>query len=279
MKFLFRWSVWVLASAWLMLSVANADEVVLTSGERFVSDKIWEERDKIRFNMQGLVVSVDKADVATILRDNGEGAPSLQYPAPPSAKTQGSRYSARHSDRFTTQPPRIDPAPGQKPVSTPPPSSVKIPGEISGNHKKINGIGFAGIAWHMRPADLPGLSKIKTEEIYGGIDQYWQPDGPLTLGDALLDGLVFGFWQNRLYTITMWIDGKPGYERLKRVIFQRYGPGQRSKNSRDRYVWVDDKTTDRLLEFDAKRNIGLFWMRSRDLDAHIKSLYPDAASS
>jgi hypothetical protein len=131
----------------------------------------------------------------------------------------------------------------------------------------------------MRPSDLPGLSKIKTETVYGGVDQYWQPDGPLLLGDTLLDGLMFGFWKNRLYTITMWVDGKPAYERLKRSVFKRYGRGEKGKKSdQDRYVWVRDKTTDRMLEFDAKRNIGIFWMRSRDLDAHIKSLYPVSAS-
>ena len=125
----------------------------------------------------------------------------------------------------------------------------------------------------MRPTDLPGLSKIGTEEVYGGIDQYWQPDGPLSLGDVLLDGLVFGFWQDRLYSVMMWVDGKPGYKRLERVVFERYGKGEAGRNQQDRHVWVTDRTTDRLLEFDTERNIGIFWMRSRDLDTHIKQRY------
>jgi hypothetical protein len=276
-----RCFLWGMAIVWLMLSVAHAGEVVLTTGERFSSDKIWEEKDKIRFNMQGLVVSVDKADVASIVRDDGAAPrPGDRNPAPhPPSKMQPQPAPAAHS---TTQPPRTAPASSDRHVSTPAPSA-HLPHEKSGkeygNHQKVSGIGFDGLTWRMRPSDLPGLSKIKTEAIYGGVDQYWQPDGPLSLGDALLDGLVFGFWQNRLYTITMWVDGKPGYERLKRSIFKRYGRGEKGKKSdQDRYVWVKDKTTDRLLEFDAKRNIGIFWMRSRDLDAHIKSLYPLSAS-
>jgi hypothetical protein len=265
---------WGIAFLWLMLSVAHAGEVVLTSGERFSSDKIWEEEGKIRFNMQGLVVSVDKADVVSIIPNNGaDASPEDRKPTPRSPSTMHQRPAP--AAQSTTKPPRAVPSPPKQRVSKPAHASQ----EESGNHQKIKGIGFEGLTWQMRPADLPGLSKIKTEEIYGGVDQYWQPDGPLTLGDALLDGLMFGFWQNRLYTITMWVDGKPGYERLKQSIFQRYGRGQKSKKSSpDRYVWVSDKTTDRLLEFDAKRNIGIFWMRSRGLDTHIKSLYPVSTS-
>jgi hypothetical protein len=246
-------SVWVMASAWLMLSAAQADEVVLTSGERFTSEKIWEEKGKIRFNMNGLVVSVEKADVASINRHDG-AAPSFAQPGPATLPPSPMHRQPAPKARSTAKPTRPAPPPAKQPASAPARSSI----QKSGDHQNIKGIGFAGIAWHMRPTDLPGLAKIKTEEIYGGIDQYWQPDGPLSLGDVLLDGLVFGFWQNRLYTIMMWVDGKPGYERLKQVIFQRYGPGQKGKNSKDRYVWVKDKTTDRLLEFDAERNIGIF---------------------
>ena len=266
-------SVWVMASAWLMLSAAQADEVILTSGERFTSEKVWEEKGKIRFNMNGLVVSVDKADVASIIRHDG-AAPSIANPRPATLSPSPRRRQPVPTARSTAKPTRSAPSPPKQPASAPAQSSIQKSGQKSGNHQNIKGIGFDGISWHMRPTDLPGLSKIKTEEIYGGIDQYWQPDGPLSLGDVLLDGLIFGFWRNRLYTIMMWVDGKPGYERLKRVIFQRYGPGQKGKSSQDRYVWVKDKTTDRLLEFDTERNIGIFWMRSRELDAHIKAQYP-----
>ncbi len=268
-----RMFLWGMAALWLMLSVAHAGEIVLTSGERFSSDKIWEEKDKIRFNMQGLVVSVDKADVASIIRDDGAA------PSPSPSKMEKQPAPAAPS---ATQPPRAAPAPSDRQALAPAPSprlSHEKSGEESGNFQKIRGIGLDGLTWHMRTSDLSGLSKIKTEAIYGGVDQYWQPDGPLSLGDALLDGLVFGFWQNRLYTITMWVDGKPAYERLKRSVFKRYGRGEKGKKSdQDRYVWVRDETTDRLLEFDTKRNIGIFWMRSRDLDAHIKSLFPMSAS-
>jgi len=273
MKRACRLMILILVSAWLMVAIVHADEVVLTSGERFTSDKIWEEKGKIRFNMHGLVVSVQKSDVAAIHRDGGS-AQASRNSAPNTRPPSQDPMQPAPTHQSPTQPKTVAPTPPERSASKPDPS----PKKRSQPNDKIQGIGFKGIAWHMKPADLPGLSKIGTEEVFGGIDQYWQPDGPLSLGEALLDGLVFGFWQERLYSIMMWVDGKPGYKRLKRAIFKRYGEGEVSKQQPDRYVWVKDRTTDRLLEFDSERNIGVFWMRSRELDALIKQRYPEATA-
>ncbi len=242
-----------------------ADEVVMTSGERFSSSKVWEENGKIRFNMHGLVVSVNKADVAAII--GGDGA------SPSNAGTAS--MNVRTPEPHPSAPAKPKPSLARDPV---PPPSMPEPKSKSPEKAvtKVQGIGFNGISWHMRPTDLPGLEKLKTEPDYGGIDQYWRPDGAMTLGNVLLDGLVFGFWQNRLYSIMIWVDGRPAYGGLQKVVLERYGEGLKSKKHPDRYVWVDDGTTDRMLEFDDERNIGIFWMRSRDLDSHIKSLYPES---
>lgn len=243
------------------IPTSHADEVVMITGEHFNTSKVWEENGKIRFNMHGLVVSVNKSDVASI---TGTGGAMPPQPHPglsnPPAPQQG-------------QNPRTEP-PAETQVSPPP--LRRSPVKKTNPKANIQGIGFNGISWHMRPTDLPGLTKIETEPDYGGIDQYWRPDGSMTLGDVLLDGLVFGFWRNRLYSIMLWVDGRSGYDGLERVVLDRYGNGKKSKTVENRYVWVDDKTTDRLLEFDEERNIGVFWMRSRDLDTHIKKIYPES---
>lgn len=261
-RFIFRLIMALVICLGVLQSTVHADEVVLASGERFASDKIWEENDKIRFNMHGLVVSVNKSDVASIVRQNG------------AAQVDVGPTPTRHQ---SIQP---NPAPQNKNINKALPNKATRPGPVQKPKSRskakpiLKGIGFDGISWQMRPSELPGLTKIKTEPLYGGIDQYWQPDGPMSLGNVLVDGLVFGFWQNRLYSIMIWVDGQPGYEHLKRVVFERYGRVNVSKNSPDRYVWVKDRTTDRMLEFDDKLNIGIFWMRSRELDNHIKELYP-----
>ncbi len=245
--------------------VCPADEIVLNSGERFSSDKIWNENGKVRFNMHGLIVSVDPADVVSIIRDNPAAAPQapVRQTAPilPAAPTHRKHPPAgKHGP---VEPASIKAKAAKSPTQ---PTAAQSP--------RVRGIGIDGIEWQMRPSEIQGLEKIKTDPAYGGLDQYARSEGSLRMGDALLDGLVFGFWQQRLYTITIWVDGKPAYERLQRAVFHRYGKGQKNKAGLERYIWLE-QATDRLLEFDNKLNTGIFWMRSRDLDRHVKQRYPE----
>lgn len=228
-----------------------ADEVILTTGDRFTSSKVWEEDDKVLFDMQGLIVKVNKKSVAAIVRGGHSTKPSAALPGQPVP------------DRQWTSPPALPREPADSPARD------------HGRKPKIRGIGFDGLAWQMRPGDITGIAKLGTDPSYGGIDQYWRPAGNLTLGNVFLDGLVFGFWQNRLYTILIWVNGKPAYTRLQQAIFERYGSGRKNEKGLERYIWMDD-TTDRMLEFDQQSNTGIFWMRSRDLDKQVKRLYPES---
>lgn len=233
-----------------------ADEVILTTGDRFTSSKVWEEDDKVLFDMQGLIVKVNKKSVAAIVRGGHSTEPSAALP--------GQQVPERQS----TSPPALNPLP-----------DVKKPADSTfrdhGRKPKIRGIGFDGLTWQMRPGDIAGIARLGTDPSYGGIDQFWRPAGNLTLGNVFLDGLVFGFWQNRLYTILIWVNGKPAYTRLQQAVFERYGSGRKNEKGLERYIWMDD-TTDRMLEFDRQRNTGIFWMRSRELDNQVKRLYPES---
>ncbi len=241
--------------------VCHADEIVLNSGERFTSDRVWKENGKIRFNMHGLVVSVNPADVVSIIRDTPVAPqPPIKKPVtiPSATPTPTIPAGKQQAAKTASKTSRTKKPPPEKALQSP----------------RVKGIGIDGVEWQMQPTAIPGIEKIKTDPAYGGIDQYSRSEGHLRMGDALLDGLVFGFWQRRLYTITIWVDGKPGYERLQQAVFHRYGKGRKNKAGLERYVWVED-TTDRLLEFDDELNTGIFWMRSRELDQHVKRRYPD----
>ncbi len=261
-------------------AVVLADEVVLATGERFTSSKVWEEGGKIRFNMHGLVVSVNPSDVITIIRSDGTHQPfhaatPQNKPAPADAETLQDPPAPPHVLNPQRQEP-IAPEPSTSKPAPQPPAPPAAPMADNPNtleHRRQD-IGLRGVAWSIAPTDINGLVKIKKEPTYGGIDQYWRPDEPLQLGPALLDGKVYGFWRDRLYSIMMWAEGRIGYERLRKVVFDHYGQGRKNSKGLERYVWLDP-TTDRMLEFDTALNTGFFWIRSRELDARIKNLYPD----
>ena len=249
---------------WIAFPVVQkcvADEVILTTGEHFTSSKVWEENGKILFDMQGLIVNVNKNDVAAVVRGTRQAEPSTTLPEKPAAVGQQSSSS-----------PATDPSAGKKPEI--PGTSTDSINRAHPRNPKIQGIGLDGLAWQMHPEDMTGIAKLGTDPAYGGIDQYWRPGGNLTFGDVMLDGLILGFWRNQLYSIMIWVEGKPAYTRLQRTVFDRYGSGHKNEKGMERYIWMDD-ATDRMLEFDQQRNTGIFWMRSRVLDTQVKQLYPD----
>ena len=136
------------------------------------------------------------------------------------------------------------------------------------------GTGVQGIYWQMKPQEISGMQKIETDPAFGGIDQFWRPTQSLKWGEVALDGWVYGFWQDQLYAITMWINGWSGYEKLHQQVTELFGPGSRNRDDKECYVWIDT-ANQRMLEFDRKLGTGILIMRSSNVDAQIKKRYPN----
>jgi hypothetical protein len=265
----------VLIPVWLH-SYAEAETIILNSGEKFTSANVWEEDGKIRFNMNGLIVRVDKKDVAAVIRDDGTPILAPQPLPPPvmdgrKASDPGQPQLKPEIDSTPIQP---QPDPTQRPET--PRSTARRPSTsdaLPSATKQVRGIGHKDLAWKMRPGDIPGLVKMETDQASGDIDQYYRPAEPLALHQARLDGIIYGFWRNRLYSIMYWVDGPRGYAALKKAVVADFGSGTRSSSGLERYIWRSPDT-DRMLEFDNKLNTGIFWMRSRELDSQMKQLSP-----
>jgi hypothetical protein len=255
-------------TAMLFTGPAYADTIVLNTGETFVSSQVWEEGDKIRFDMHGLIVNVNKADVERVIGEQAwqSSSDDATDPYPTMVPPENAL-----PETVDTQPePAADALPDDNPVARPSPPQQPQPVAS----RSVNGTGLQGMNWNAPPESIAGLVKIKTDPVYGGIDQYHRPDESLNIGGARLDGIVYGFWRDRLYSIMFWVDGRPGYQRLAETVRSFYGDGTPSTTGLERYVW-QDRDTDRMLEFDTQLNTGIFWMRSRELDRQIKLLYPE----
>jgi hypothetical protein len=274
----------------------HGEWIILNSGEKFQTDRSWQEDGRLKFRLNGLVVSVPESDVAqvvspqTTLEDPKAEAGSVPPEGQMTASTTENRQSKRKQrlqnalrlpppdqklpagvnlpdtatrlsrrseasdhalERKTTAPQAPSPTPS---ASAPPSRSV-----------------FRDLAWGMRPSSMPGLALSQTNPAYGGVDEFFYPEEELQLGGAPLNGIVYGFWQQRLYTITIWTDGRPSYEKLRRWVLDTYGSGHQRQKGVERHIWLADGT-DRMLEFDDALNTGIFWMRSQKLHSRIMQL-------
>ena len=272
----------------------RAEWVILTSGEKFQTDRSWEEEGRRKFRLNGLLVSVPESDVARIVPAGSTAAePQVGKPANPPAPASGKLAATAPS---TVRPNRKERLKGA--LRLPPPktaAAVTPPAEAPTDRRQRppgpqptaaapegrqpqppaparKSAVFREYAWGMRPSSMPGLLLSQTNPAYGGVDEFYFPDEHLELGAAPLSGIVYGFWQNRLYTITIWTDGRPSYEKLRQWVIDTYGPGHQRKQDVERRVWYGDGS-DRLLEFDETLNTGIFWMRSHQLHTRIAQLH------
>ncbi len=252
-------------------SSLEAAMIILKSGEKFESDNIWHEGQVVKFNLHGIAVGVPETDVATIIykpatkqraddtttaKDDNNQTAAARSVAPLNKNNLSNQAGGREtSERVKKRQSGLAPPPGRNLSFL------------------IDQLPFRGLKWGMRPASLGKLVRIKTENLYGGIVQYSLPEKTPQWPRVKLEGLMFGFWRNRLYSITMWVYGKPKYLRLRQEVFGRYGKLRAMKKKSEKYAWVGGHT-DALLEFDPAINTGIFWMRSRLLDQQAKRLYP-----
>lgn len=273
----------------LLVSVnARADWIILTSGEKFQTDRSWTEDGRLKFRLNGLVVSVPTSDVAQVLTPK-TAVPDVMAHKPEAVNTPQQEVPNRkqrlHSAVQLPPPKTTLFKPKKKPVGKLRPtkgsnSAVNPAGKDPKSHptvaanesvpKPSRGV-FRDLAWGMRPSSIPGLLLSQTNPAYGGVDEFFHPDEVLQVGKAPLTGIVYGFWQNRLYTITVWADGRPRYEKLRQWVLDTYGSGHPSKTGAERQVWYGSGS-DRLLEFDETLNTGIFWMRSEKLHARIQQI-------
>jgi hypothetical protein len=266
---------------WVGSVIADEVTVVMSTGERFVTSEVWEEDGKIRFNMQGLMVSVKNDEVAGIIRSQRGGFAEAQPPDSAPANELAANIKTGSLPLPAGTDPAQHAAQPQGPIRRPHKSlhternTVPNASRTSAARLRTSEeIGLDGLVWRLSPAQIAGLEKIETDAAFGGIEQHWRPDQPLTFNDADLTGLVYGFWNDQLYSVMMWADGRIGYDLLRKAIFARFGPGRQNNSNVERYVWVGEETQ-RMLEFDTKRNTGIFIMRAGRLHAQIRALYPD----
>ena len=129
--------------------------------------------------------------------------------------------------------------------------------------------GFRDARFGARVETLGGL-ELLSEHGAHGTQVYLRPSDELRLGDAVLDGVTYGFYQEELYFVAIFTSGRKNARATLAQLQKAYGPGTRVAGDAAEYVWRGKKVTLHFRE-DPVTAMGMVGLTSLKLDARVKA--------
>ncbi len=240
-----------LTVAFLLPLVSLADVVIFKNGDQLEVDKAWEKSDRVFINFQGLKASIVKKEVLRI--DSKKNDQSTQSSVSQKSVTK------------TTLPDKTSATVENYPKKIQPPEDIYPPDHGMSAPISRQMDGFRDLRWGVNLKDLMDFEKLGSDTDMKDVQEYIRANEHLKIGDVELQSIVYAFWRDRLYTITVWTQGYSSYTELRHEAFKLFGTGDQDDQSGEKYLWSDD-STDRMLQYVPEGQLGILWMRSKKMD-------------
>ena len=248
----------VLLCLYVFLPTVRADTVHLKNGKALEVEKFWHKDDQVWFVFHGMKASIPESKVARIEKEAGKPAKPAGAKNPnPAAKPATRPQPARK----TPPAPVIKPA-GTRDASQPQPRSTGKPLVLGKD-------GLADMKWGFSRAAVRGLKTKQTDSGFKDVIEYVRPSDLLKLDGATLKTVVYAFWRDQLYTVSIWTQGREDFNSLRDSAFEHFGKGTRIDGSAEKYLW-SSQNSDVMLKYSRDDQYGLLWMRSKELDRKLK---------
>jgi len=92
----------------------------------------------------------------------------------------------------------------------------------------------------------------------------------LEIGAAKLDMIVYGFWQDKLYSVKLFFSGYVNFNGLKNAAEKKFGSNYQPNRYIERYFWFNIPHTIISLEYNEIRKKGVMWLTSKELSKEAK---------
>jgi hypothetical protein len=236
-----------------------ADTVVLKNGRELRVEKTWPEGDQLYFIFHGMKARIPQSKISRIQSDSADRNKTIAS----KNKTKGDlkRISRRSAEAVTRGQPENT---AQIAFNT---SGAAIATESCSALRKD---GYCELQWGCKVSDVDGLKKRQTISDLDDVVEYVRPKDLLKIGDAALQSVIYAFWRDQLYTVTVWTKGYPNYKALREAVLKEFGPAIRNDPVRERYLW-SDALSDIMLEYIQDGRYGMLWLRSKEMDGQCRS--------
>jgi hypothetical protein len=131
--------------------------------------------------------------------------------------------------------------------------------------------GFRGVTWGTEYSTVKDkLVHWRTDPSYGGIKFYLMNNDKMVMGTAKLDGIEYGFWQNKFYGVNVFFSGDINFSSIKGALFERFGSGSKPDRFIEKYFWFDYAEASISIEYSEIQKRGIFRMFSKELTEKAK---------
>lgn len=111
-----------------------------------------------------------------------------------------------------------------------------------------------GIEWGTNISDLPDM--VLMGVVGDGKTVYARQGEKLKIGDADIERVMYGFYEDRLYEVQIHFRSSSHFAKLKEILFQAYGPGRQPNQFVETYHWYGGRTS-AFLTYDEKSGKGV----------------------
>lgn len=102
--------------------------------------------------------------------------------------------------------------------------------------------GYNDMQWGTDISTLKNMQYVKVEPKKSNVTIYTREGDVLRFGNAILKSIEYGFFDGKLFSVTIKAADLFNYIALKNVVFEKFGQGAEFDQLSERYYW-DGSTT------------------------------------
>ena len=124
--------------------------------------------------------------------------------------------------------------------------------------------GFRGIKWGTNILELQGMTHVRTDSSYGGVEFYTREGDDLRFGDAQLERIEYAFWKGKFASVWIHSMGYANWLDLHDATIAEFGGGYKPHRYIEQYLWFGSSTMI-LLQYNETGREGTLCMFSQTI--------------
>ena len=131
--------------------------------------------------------------------------------------------------------------------------------------------GFRGLTWGTKFSTVQEqFVHSRTNASLGGIEYYMRKNDEMTLAEAKLDRIEYGFWQDKFCVVKVYFLGHFNFSSVKGDLFKRFGLGTQPNDFIEAYFWFSFSEALINIGYDEVSEKGGFTMVSKEFTEKAK---------